>query len=684
MTKSLLKWPAFLLAAVLMYCLGCTRFHTSTQDHPDITDQINQNALLLAEKDPARAKNYVVESFSKISQPGPGDLYIKYVLLCTIYSNSGMYTHALKYTDSMINVLKPFANKKQYNLSFAEAHLYKGDVLFRMKQYNDTYLQYYVGKSLAIPDPQSRSYKLFLYKFNMRLADICYKQGRYLEGVTLNKNAVEALSTISEAKINFDRIGTTNNLALNFSRAGIADSALFYYKKALLLIKKLKPKNKHDSVKALTYLGVIYGNIGTAYSQLDSLTQAEQKFKESIAINSKPGFANEDALITKVKLAHLYVKEKKINDAKQWINNIGKAEQKLTLPQYKMMVTKLRSDYAALNENTTEAYHYLRLYDQQVDSLNKVNRVLLTTDFDREFTLLRNRYNLQSLQRQDDAKTFYLICVAIACIMLGVIAYLTFKSRKQAALAATLSIEHNRQLELTLDALEHSNHEYAHLMRVVAHDLKNPINAINGISTLMKTDKGRSTEDIEMLDLICISSVNLNTIINDLLFSKTIVDDTARQNVDLGELLEESTTLLQFRAKEKQQVIELIAGRSVLINVNRERVWRVINNLIVNAIKFSPQNTTIKTGWKTEASNAIIFVRDQGIGVPEKDREKIFNLFSNAKRKGTMGEESFGIGLYTSKQIIEEHGGKIWLEAAEGKGSVFYISLPIIHQNLSA
>jgi signal transduction histidine kinase len=73
----------------------------------------------------------------------------------------------------------------------------------------------------------------------------------------------------------------------------------------------------------------------------------------------------------------------------------------------------------------------------------------------------------------------------------------------------------------------------------------------------------------------------------------------------------------------------------------------------------------------------VIKIKDHGIGIPLDLREKIFNIFTDAKRKGTSGEHSFGLGLAISKQIIEAHGGRIWLESEVDKGSTFFVSLPM-------
>ena len=111
------------------------------------------------------------------------------------------------------------------------------------------------------------------------------------------------------------------------------------------------------------------------------------------------------------------------------------------------------------------------------------------------------------------------------------------------------------------------------------------------------------------------------------------------------------------------------------ILISREKIWRVISNLISNAIKFSAKGSVISVSIKDLKSDVEIAVKDQGIGIPEGMQTKVFNMFTEAKRPGTAGEKSFGMGLSISKQIIDNHDGKIWLESKSGKGSTFYIRL---------
>ncbi|MDB5017480.1 MAG: sasA 1, partial [Mucilaginibacter sp.] len=99
---------------------------------------------------------------------------------------------------------------------------------------------------------------------------------------------------------------------------------------------------------------------------------------------------------------------------------------------------------------------------------------------------------------------------------------------------------------------------------------------------------------------------------------------------------------------------------------------------IVNAIKFSPEDSEIYIESRVLENNVEITVRDNGMGIPTDIQSKIFDPFTTAKRSGTQGEQPFGLGLYISKQIIEAHKGKIWLHSEPGKGATFYVELPIL------
>ncbi|KIO78233.1 hypothetical protein TH53_04770 [Pedobacter lusitanus] len=101
-----------------------------------------------------------------------------------------------------------------------------------------------------------------------------------------------------------------------------------------------------------------------------------------------------------------------------------------------------------------------------------------------------------------------------------------------------------------------------------------------------------------------------------------------------------------------------------------------MSNLIGNAIKFSPEHAVITVRMEEKPESVLIAIADNGIGIPLGIRNKIFDVFGQAKRSGTAGEQSFGLGLAISKQIIENHGGKIWVDSETNQGSTFFVELP--------
>jgi signal transduction histidine kinase len=102
----------------------------------------------------------------------------------------------------------------------------------------------------------------------------------------------------------------------------------------------------------------------------------------------------------------------------------------------------------------------------------------------------------------------------------------------------------------------------------------------------------------------------------------------------------------------------------------------VITNLVNNAIKFSPAGSVINIQVEKENKNALVIISDRGIGIPKEHHQDIFTMFTHARRKGTAGEVSHGMGLSICKQFVEEHGGYIAMESEVGKGTTFIVRLP--------
>ncbi len=678
--QSVRIWYINCLILILLLS-SCNYFTASNTDHPVVLKPALIHAEDLFQTKRTDALQYIESAYRTIDHPGPGDMYAKYNFYRKYYYEEKNYPQALLYIDSMLNVLKPHATEKAYNLEYAEAYLHKGDALFKQKRFSAAYLNYYEGKTSVLATDDTCAYSTFLYDFYARLAKICYGQSRFTDAIAWHKAGMPYLVA---CEMDFQKEyllqGLLDNIALCYSKVGINDTAMYYYHKALETVKSIQPTTDREKNNLAMARGVILGNIGTINFRQGDIIQAERNFRESIAINSQKGYAYSDAQITKMKLAELYLYTKQFDSAGILIQQIKSPTDTIAEAQDRLQMLQLEASYKNAIGQTAQAYALLMQSIEQINALKNENQALMATDFTKEFELLKRQYDLQDLQRQNLQKNLYLLAAVLMCLMAVIIIYLVLKSSKQTKTIMRESQLHNKQLEMTLDALEKSSQENTQLLGVVAHDLRNPISAIYGISTLMAEDEGRNEEDLEMLELIKISSKNLDIIILDLLAAKVnkVSGDKAKVPVDLLHLLQESVSLLQYRAEEKKQRIVLVDGQHCRVSINRDRVWRVVNNLIVNAIKFSPGHTQINISIDVQEQEAIVCVKDEGIGIPAELKEKIFLLSTDAKRQGTDGEETFGLGLYISKQVIEEQGGRIWLESNVGKGTSFYFSLPLI------
>lgn len=211
---------------------------------------------------------------------------------------------------------------------------------------------------------------------------------------------------------------------------------------------------------------------------------------------------------------------------------------------------------------------------------------------------------------------------------------------------------------------------------MVAHDLRNPVGAMMTVATMMLDNKHGPGDDRTMLELIKTSGKNSLNLIDDLLQIHTRLEELKLEPVDMFTLLHYCVELLYFKAEAKGQQIMLTADH-LTISVNREKMWRVISNLIANAIKFSPSGAVVNVQMVSKEDSVLITIEDHGIGIPTEMHDKIFDMFTEAKRPGTAGEQPFGMGLAISKQIVEAHGGQIWFESKQNNGTFFYVELPL-------
>lgn len=244
---------------------------------------------------------------------------------------------------------------------------------------------------------------------------------------------------------------------------------------------------------------------------------------------------------------------------------------------------------------------------------------------------------------------------------------------------------------LKLKAIEEKNIEIEtasrlknEILGIVAHDLRNPLTAIRVLASIMEDDRTINADNQENVQMIKASCDKANAIINDLI--ETAHND--KDNVFDIEEVELNQYLLKIVdewAKNKTGHTNILyygTNKPIYTHINTEKMQRVMDNLISNAVKFSKDGDHVEIRLRVDDFGQIfIDIKDFGMGIPEAMLPFIFDRFSRASRKGLRGEESVGLGLSIVKQIVEKHGGSIEVTSTEKKGTTFTIHMTAVRHN---
>ncbi len=224
------------------------------------------------------------------------------------------------------------------------------------------------------------------------------------------------------------------------------------------------------------------------------------------------------------------------------------------------------------------------------------------------------------------------------------------------------------------------------LLERTSHELKTPLISIKGFTDLL-LDLHKDKFDSEVLSIlgeIKHGTDRLETIINKLLESSILESGKIQFKPiteDLSFLIRFCIKNLRGLAKTRNCFINLDIHDKNVLSFEKERIYEVISHLIINAIKYTPPYGEIKINTEKTDEYVIVTVQDNGIGLSEDDQKKLFKQFGKIERYGQgwdIGTEGTGMGLYTSKKIVELHGGKIWVESeGRNKGAKFCFSLPV-------
>jgi PAS domain S-box-containing protein len=243
------------------------------------------------------------------------------------------------------------------------------------------------------------------------------------------------------------------------------------------------------------------------------------------------------------------------------------------------------------------------------------------------------------------------------------------------------------ELKKAKERAEQSDRLKSAFMANMSHEIRTPMNGVMGFSELLKTPDLKEETRMKYIDIIETSGKRMLNIIDDLIDISRIeagMVEIKNEHTNMRQLLYE--LLLLFTPESQKKGISLhsqieLPVRDFMIHIDKTKLAQVVTNLLKNAIKFTQDRGEIELGCRVDdATNLIVYVKDNGIGIPKEIREKIFERFHQGD--GPSKQEGVGLGLAISKAYVELMGGTIMVESEPGEGSVFSISIPLHFQSI--
>ena len=560
-----------------------------------------------------------------------------------VYILEGNYASALRNLGAAQTMFRQLNDSSQ----LAKTYLLLGNIYTTTQNFKEA-LRYYKNASDLFGG--LNDFKA-LAAINNNIGIIYWEEG-LLDSASIYFN--KSLLTYLEFDDKENLAGNYTNIGIIYSENGEQQKAIDYYIKSNLTLKELN----RTYGQSINYL-----NIADAYMQLGDYKSASKNLDTAISIAEEEGFksllADEYYTVGEIKEAQGDYKA-----ALTWYRKSENMEDSLLNTETKTALIEIQTQQ--LEEIQASELEKAQLINEgKIETIKLKNTLLLvgsgsililllvaTTYFYKRARVARmiNEQNLQILNQKS-------------------------KIYEQAKSIA----EKNESLLENNSKLEELNEEKTYIMNVVAHDLKSPLNQIQGLAEVIKLEEGNLSEtQVECLTNINVSSERLSKMINRILNTRAIDSESVEykaSDVDLKPLLDQA--VLNFQPLADRKKIKIITPKNFIsTNVRGDihYIQQVLENIISNAIKFSPNNKNVELTLSVEGDKAVMSFTDQGPGLSKEDKSSLFKEYANLSAKPTGGESSTGLGLSIVKKYVDLMEGDIWCESSQGKGATFYLT----------
>lgn len=596
-----------------------------------------------------------------------------------IYNNIGNSQKALGNFDlSMEAHQKSMDIKKALNDKKGMSFSYNNIGVLYSEQDNLPQALEYFHKNLEICE--ELGLKINFAQASQNIGILYIQQNKYQEALVYLQKAEEPFM-----EINYKRglSSIYNNLGVVFYNLEDPDEAVVYYEKALEIGREIKDK---------ILISNVFRNLGNIYNQKNDFSKAMENYQKSLDIKIGLG-DKQDIAAANIDIGSLYLDLGQPNQSKKWCTKAYKQAKEFKYLEELMQSSKcLKNTYDKLGD-IQQAYKFQEEYHDLRDSLrilqnkDEVNRLAMQYQFDKQYladslAMATEQHNLElvyqsNIDKERNQRNVVTIIGCTILIIAGLLyGWLLFVRRNNRNLA-----EKNLIIEREKNRAEASERAKEVFFSNISHELRTPLTLIIGpLDNLIESTRD---QDIKReLTIVQRSASRLHSMINELLDLYKLESGKIILNVSSVELVNVINQLVQsFESLAIQKNIKLSIIHDVkecFVFVDIDKLEKVLINLLSNAFKFTngPGEIKINLECENNEKDFKISVADTGIGIPEDKIENVFDRFYQVDETSSRGYEGTGIGLSLTKELVELHNGKIWVESELDKGSVFTILIP--------
>lgn len=607
-------------------------------------------------------------------------------------------------------------NSLKYNLQLLELHTNSGDVLntatslnivgnqFKDLKNYDQALVYY-QRALILNRQQNKE-----GDNDNRLVTNLINIGTIYQLKGDNRNAIRSLNEALEIK---RKKGTPievavmhNYLASLYLAQGNFVEAETQTKSSISLLRNTNNKRA----------------LATNYKRLSEIYGKQGNYEKSL-VNYQVYTLLKDSLVYQEQLAQ------ERERLKEYVIETTEKEAKLTLIDHEIQALQLKNEKEIAEREKQEIALLLKEKEfqnislqneqleraQQLQQLKLIQAQIAGEKQEQEIVLLEQKRDLQNaeleknrlmeIERKQEiafknatlelkqseldrvaTRQQYLIYTAIMLIVIILLVLISYlikrRDNKKLQIQFAQINRQKEQIEVINKTLVELNEEKNDLISIVAHDLKSPLNQISGMVEIIKlTNRDQQSEQHEFIMAIEKSTNRLKKMVSKILDVNAIESKTLNikiEQINITEILHEIVNRFTVLAEKKNiSIVTRFENNIPVISTDAGYVSEVLENLISNAVKYSPLGRQVTVTLSKRNSFVRVEFIDQGQGISETDMKKLFGKFHKLTARPTAGEDSTGLGLSIVKKYVQALNGSVWCESEEGKGSTFIVELPI-------